>query len=102
MFIETSPQGDRPTFLRLRRWEAAALAAAAVLVFAHLGASWGLFALLVLLPDIALVGYIAGPRVGALCYNLLHTYLLPVAIGAVGFALDFQPLMVLGTVWVAH
>ena len=29
----------------------------------------GMFALLFLLPDLSMLGYLAGPRVGAACYN---------------------------------
>ncbi|MFO8098371.1 MAG: DUF4260 domain-containing protein [Salinibacter sp.] len=49
-----------------------------------LGASWGLFAALLLAPDISMVGYAWDPRVGAAAYNAVHTSLFPAVLAAVG------------------
>ncbi len=48
------------------RFEGAALLAAASFAYWRLGASWGRFALLFLIPDLPLLGYLVGPRVGAI------------------------------------
>ena len=48
----------------------AALAAAATL-YAQAGYSWRLFAVLFLVPDVGMLGYLAGPKVGAAAYNAL-------------------------------
>ena len=55
-----------------RRWWCWPRALAA---YAQLGAGWGGFAALFLLPDLSLLGYLARPRVGALAYNAAHSYL---------------------------
>ena len=39
--------------------------------------SWGLFALLFLVPDVSMIGYFVNPRVGAITYNAVHTYVGP-------------------------
>jgi hypothetical protein len=41
----------------------------------HLGAGWWLFLILILVPDVAMAGYLWGPRIGAICYNALHSYI---------------------------
>jgi len=41
---------------------------------------WLLFALLFLVPDLAMVGYLANVRVGVVAYNAVHTYLGPLAL----------------------
>jgi hypothetical protein len=41
---------------------------------------WGLFALLFLAPDVALIGYLVG-KGSAAFYNLLHSYVLPLGLG---------------------
>ena len=84
------------------RLEGAAALAAAVGAYAHLGAGWGLFALLFLVPDISMLAYLAGPRVGAIGYNLGHSYLGPAAIGAAGLAFGQPKFLALALIWFAH
>jgi hypothetical protein len=57
------------------------------LTFLYWWADGGLlvFVVLFLVPDLAMVGYLGGPRVGAVVYNLLHTYLVPATLMIVGF-----------------
>jgi hypothetical protein len=63
---------------------------------------WWLLLLLFLAPDLSMLGYLAGSRVGAVCYNLVHTYVLPLALVLSG-ALVGVPLVIwLGLIWCAH
>ena len=89
-----------PTVL-LRLEAAAALALAAGLYGTH-GGSCELFAVLLLAPDLSALGYLAGPAIGAACYNAAHTYLVPVALGAVGLAAGRAHLPLLALIWAAH
>lgn len=82
------------------RIEGLAALAAAVYVYAWGGHSWLLFAALFLAPDLGFLGYLAGARVGALVYNVLHSYTIPVAIAAAFYTMD-RPL-VLPLIWIAH
>ncbi len=62
---------------------------------------WGLL-LAFFAPDLALGGYVLGPRVGAFVYNLGHIYgfgLMVLMLGSVGGS---GPLMLLGALWFAH
>src|SRR5688572_16742267 len=65
------------TWLRL---EGAAVLVVAVVLYARGDHSWGLFALLFLAPDLGFAGYLAGPRIGAIVYNALHSYVGPLAL----------------------
>lgn len=58
-----------------------------------LGVSWWLVAALFLAPDVSFFGYLAGPRVGAWCYNFLHSRLVAIVLICVG---------VLAHLWWAH
>lgn len=80
------------------------LAALAVATFAYhrLGANWWLFAGAFLAPDLTLFGYLAGPRLGALAYNLGHTYLLALGLVAAGWFGGSPLTVALGVIWVAH
>ena len=53
----TGVQGGPRLLLRV---EGALVLGAALLAYAHLGGTWGWFALLFLLPDLSLLGYLAG------------------------------------------
>jgi uncharacterized protein DUF4260 len=64
--------------------------------------SWGLFALLFLAPDLFMLGYLINPKWGAACYNLVHTYVGPVVLLLIAFALPAPQLTPLGLIWVAH
>ncbi len=87
----------------LLRLEGAMLAAAALVLYGRLDAGWGLFAALILVPDIAFLGYLAGPRVGALAYNTTHSLIGPLglALAALGLPAVAGALPV-ALIWIAH
>jgi hypothetical protein len=88
--------------LMLLRLEGLGLMAAALAAYSQTGGDWGLFAWLFLVPDLAMLGYLAGPAVGAAAYNAAHTTLLPLALGAFG-VLGAAPLAVsIALIWLAH
>jgi hypothetical protein len=82
------------------RLEGAAVLVAAAALYAVVGASWLLFALLFLVPDLSLAGYAAGPRVGAIVYNVVHSYVGPVLLTAALAMAGLQPAVAL--IWLAH
>lgn len=89
----------------LRRWlrlEGAVIALAAGAIYAQTGAGWGIFALCFLLPDVAMLGYVAGPRYGALCYNMAHSYTAPLILFAASCALGQPWAPAAASLWVAH
>ena len=71
----------------LLRTEGVALLALSVMLYWVNGESWLLFGVLLLAPDLSMLGYLAGPRVGAAIYNVFHTYALPAVLGALGMVL---------------
>jgi hypothetical protein len=87
------------TWLRL---EALVAAVAGLVVWAGLDGGWWRFLALILLPDVSLIGYVWGPRVGAALYNALHSYAVPLALGLLGGVLDNRSLLLTGTLWLTH
>lgn len=84
------------------RLEGAIVLAASLWGYATTGASWWLFAILLFAPDLSMLGYLSGPRLGAMVYNVGHVYLLPALLGGLGLWLD-QPLCLsLALIWIAH
>jgi hypothetical protein len=86
----------------LVRAEGLTVAAAAVALYAHLDFGWLAFALLVLAPDLSALGYFAGSTVGAITYDLVHTYVGPVILGAVGVLVDAELATQLALIWLVH
>lgn len=81
--------------------EGGVVAAAAIWAYAQSGASWWLFAALILAPDLGMVGYLRSPAFGARIYNLAHTYALPVALAFLGVVVTPAALPV-ALIWIAH
>jgi hypothetical protein len=79
-----------------------AAATAALTLYFWNGHPWWLLVVLALAPDLAMVAYAAGPRVGAAAYDLVHTYSLPVALGAVGVVADADAAIAVALIWVTH
>ena len=61
------------------RLEGLALAICCIALYSNFGQSWWLFAALILVPDVSMLGYLAEPRVGAGVYNLAHNWVVAVA-----------------------
>ncbi len=75
----------------------------AVLYFYHvIGASWGLFLLLFLWPDLGMLGYLVSTVVGARVYNLLHLSALPVIFLVASYAERRVGLVGFALIWLAH
>lgn len=87
---------------RLLRAEGAALFAGAAWAFGTTDQSWWLFAALLLLPDLFMLGYLRDARTGAAVYNLGHTTLAPLALLAVGWAVSSPVALAVAFVWLAH
>jgi hypothetical protein len=86
----------------LLRLEGLALFILATWAFAYTGASWWLYAILFLIPDLSFAGYLAGPRPGAVAYNALHTTLGPAILAGLGLFLDHSMLIGIAAIWAAH
>jgi hypothetical protein len=82
--------------------EGAAVAVAALSLYLHESYSLLLLAVLVLAPDLSALGFLAGPRVGAVTYDALHTFVGPVLLGAVGVILPSDTATAVALIWLLH
>jgi hypothetical protein len=82
--------------------EGAVVAGAALALYFHAGYPWWLLVVLALAPDLAAVGYLAGPRVGAAAYDLAHTYAIPVVLATAGVIAGSDLPVELGLIWFVH
>lgn len=84
------------------RAEGLAVGIAAVALYFHADYPWWLFVVLVLAPDLSAVGYLAGPTVGAMAYDIAHTYVFPIVLVAAGIFADASIPIELGLIWFTH
>ena len=82
--------------------ENGAIAALALALYAVNDYSWIVFVLLFLLPDLAMLGYLLGNRVGAIVYNVVHMYSTPLVLGALAWLLAWPLGMQLALIWIFH
>lgn len=86
----------------LLRLEGLAVFAGAVGLYWAVGGNWWLFAALLFTVDVFMVGYVRGPVVGSVVYNIGHTLILPVVMTLAGLALGVPLVVQLGLIWLAH
>jgi hypothetical protein len=84
------------------RLEGAALALVAILAYVKLGAPWWLFAALILVPDLSLIGYAASARIGAIAYNAMHVTFVPLSLAVAGFLLPQFDVLAAALIWITH
>jgi Domain of unknown function (DUF4260) len=84
------------------RAEALAVLALSLVLYALLSNHWGIFAALFLVPDLAMLGYVLNPRIGAATYNTVHSYLAPVALAAFATTTHRETLLPYVCIWTAH
>ena len=82
--------------------EGAVVLAAAATAYGWSGAHWTLFAMLFLVPDLAMLAYLAGARVGAASYNLAHSYILPTILLGIGLVIGSAWFVPVALIWIAH
>ncbi len=95
MFVVGKPR----FFLRL---EGVVLFLASLILFRTTHQHWWWVPVLLLVPDIFMAGYSRSTKIGALIYNIGHTYLLPVTVSLYGLHSHRPLLLGTGLIWLAH
>jgi hypothetical protein len=86
----------------LLRLEGAAAFAAALALYLDAGNAWWWFLVLFLVPDLSMLGYLAGARVGAVLYDAGHFDALPIVLAVVGALSGSDVVTAIGLIWLAH
>lgn len=86
----------------LLRIEALLLFGASIFVFAIQGLDWWIYPLLLLVPDIFMLGYLRNTRVGALFYNVGHSMLMPTILLVWGMIATNHWLIAIAAIWFGH
>ncbi len=85
-----------------RRLEGIALLLSAVVIYGHLQFSWVIFAQCFFLPDLSILLYFKGPRIGGIIYNIAHFLLLPLLIGLFAVVRDDPMALQAAHIWTSH
>jgi hypothetical protein len=96
---------DGTVFGPPRRWlrlEGGTLLVGSLIAYSTTRQSWLLVLFILLVPDVVMVGYLRGTRVGAHMYNLAHSTPLPAALAGFSWWQHDHLALALGLVWLAH
>jgi hypothetical protein len=91
----------RATDLILRA-EALAIFVAGVVGYLQLNGNALWLLPLLLAPDLSMVGYLGGPRLGAVTYNFAHNLVVALAALGIGWVAAIAPLALAGAILGAH
>jgi hypothetical protein len=84
------------------RLEQIAIFGFALFLFSQTTLAWWWFPLLILVPDLSMVGYLGGPRSGAILYNIFHHQALAILVIVLGHYFKHEWLYVAGVILLAH
>lgn len=73
-----------------------------IFMFGLLGYQWWWFLVLILVPDLGMVGYAFSPRVGAFAYNLFHHKGLAILLYFIGMYFSFPICQLAGVILFSH
>src|SRR5262245_357306 len=99
--FEVTPMLER-SIARWVRADAAALFVITLWVVTTTHSSWIWFWGLFLAPDLSMIGYVFGPRVGAVTYNAGRLYAWPAGVLAAGVAYHAPFATTVALSWIAH
>jgi hypothetical protein len=66
------------------------------------GFDWWLYFVLLLTPDIGMLGYLAGKRNGAILYNIFHHQGIAIIVGLAGLVFTIPDLVMAGLILFGH
>jgi hypothetical protein len=87
---------------KILKFEGLAVFLASLHFYSILDGSWLTFVLLWLVPDISMIGYLKGKKIGAALYNVAHTYVLALAVIFFGLWQGDNFIISLGVILASH
>jgi hypothetical protein len=86
----------------LLRLEELLMLALSIFLFTQLDYAWWWFPVLLLTPDLSMVGYLANPHTGAITYNFIHHKGLGITLYILGTVTAYPPLQLAGVILLGH
>lgn len=63
---------------------------------------WSSFFIYFLVPDLSFAGYLMSQKLGALIYNMAHSYILPLFLGILAIYTTDVELQKFSLIWISH
>lgn len=82
--------------------EEAAMFGFSIFLFAQTDFAWWWYIVLILTPDIGMLGYVAGNKIGAFTYNLFHHKAVAIIILCFGWYLSNEWMELAGIILFGH
>jgi|SRR5690554_1455930 len=73
-----------------------------ILAFNQLDFAWWWFLLLILTPDIGMLGYVLNTKIGAFTYNMFHHKGIAIAFYLLGIYFENEVLQLIGIILFSH
>lgn len=73
-----------------------------IFLFSKLEYAWWWFPVLLLTPDIGMIGYLFNTKIGAFTYNAFHHKAIAIILGLSGFYLNNSLLILIGVILFSH
>lgn len=73
-----------------------------IVLFNQLDYAWWAFPACLLLPDLSMIGYLAGTKIGALIYNFFHHKFVAITVLILGFWLNNPLITLAGVILFGH
>jgi hypothetical protein len=73
-----------------------------IFLFDKLSFAWWWFPVLILTPDISMIGYLINKKTGAITYNFFHHKAVALIIYVAGFYLQNETMQLVGIILFAH
>ena len=89
----------------VRRWlraEGVVAFLAGLMAWAWLGGNPVVLVALILVPDVSMLGYLRGPRLGAIAYNLVHSWATAGIVAGAGLVFGQPWLVLAGVLLLTH
>jgi hypothetical protein len=87
---------------RIIQLEELAMLAFSFLATLSVGFSWWIFWVLLLVPDVSMLGYLVNTKVGAFFYNLFHHRALGIGLIMAGYFMDSNYIILAGWIFFGH
>ena len=86
----------------LLKLEEAFMFGLSIFLFSKLDYAWWWYPVLILAPDLSMVGYLMDTRLGAIIYNFIHHKALGISLFVLGVVLANQLLQLTGLILFGH
>jgi hypothetical protein len=73
-----------------------------IIAYGIFSGDWLAFILLLLVPDVSMIGYMLNATIGAWLYNIVHSYALAIIVVILGYAIGVDAVISMGLILTAH